>query len=228
MKITILCVVVMILLGVAHLQRIEFGINSEEGFRFRHGPKVEHSVPLTSIEQVSAPVDDEIGVDFENEPAGPDSLSYNDNKDESSTTSIKLTLGSDKNRLHAEYGTNFLFLGEVKNNLDRVTVVTSIPIPRFHDVKQVPLQFSNCTADLKRHGAREKGHPQRYAHEWCAKVMPFIQLMKAQEKDLVGSLQTLLIDDLYVELPELKPSDKFSKAKRSATQNKAKEISKGN
>ena len=149
MKITILCVVVMLLLGVARLQRIELGTNSEEGFRFRHGPEVEHSVPLTSIEQVSAPMADEIGVDFENEPAGPDSLSCNDNKDESSTTSIKLTLGSDKNRLHAEYGTNFRFLGEVKNNLDRVTVVTSIPIPRFHDVKQVPLQFSNCTADLK-------------------------------------------------------------------------------
>ena len=107
MKITILCVVVMLLLGVAHLQRIEFGINSEQGFRFRNGPKVEHSVPLTSIEQVSAPVDAEIGVDIENEPAGLDSLSYNDNKDEPSTTSIKLTPGSDKNRLHAEYGTNF-------------------------------------------------------------------------------------------------------------------------
>ena len=135
MKITILCVVVMLLLGVAHLQSIEFGKNSEEGFRFRHGPRVEHSVPLTSIEQVSAPVDYEIGVDLEKEPAGPDSLSYNDNRGASSTTSVKLTPGSDKNRLHAEYGTNFQFLGEVKNNLDRVTVVTSIPIPRFRDVK---------------------------------------------------------------------------------------------
>ena len=45
--------------------------------------------------------------------------------------------------------------------------------------------------------------------------MPFIQLMKAQEKDLVGSLRTLLVDNLYAALPELKPSDKFSKAKRS-------------
>ena len=107
MKITMLCVVVMLLLGVAHLQRIEFGTNSEDGFRFRHGPKVEHSVPLTSIEQVSVPVGDEIGIDFENEPAGPDSLSYNGNRDESSSTSIKLTPGSDRNRLHAEYGTNF-------------------------------------------------------------------------------------------------------------------------
>ena len=44
--------------------------------------------------------------------------------------------------------------------------------------------------------------------------MPFIQLMKAQEKDLVGSLRTLLVGDLYAALPELKPSDKFSKAKR--------------
>ena len=106
MKIAILCAVVMFFLGVAHLQSIEFGKNSEEGFRFRHGPRVEHSVPLTSIEQVSAPVDYEIGVDLEKEPAGPDSLSYN-NRRSSSTTSIKLSLGLDKNRLHAEYGTNF-------------------------------------------------------------------------------------------------------------------------
>ena len=120
MKITILCVVVMFFLGVAHLQSIEFGENSEEGLRFRHG---------TSIEQVGAPVDYE--TDLEKEPTGPDSLSYNDNRGASSTTSVKLTLGSDKNRLHAEYDTNFRFTGEVKNNLDRVTVVTSIPIPRF-------------------------------------------------------------------------------------------------
>ena len=106
MKIIILCVIVMLFLGVAHLQSIEFGKNFEEGFRFRHGPRVEHSVPLTSIEQVSAPVDYEIGVDLEKEQAGPDSLSYNDNRGASSTTSIKLTLGSDKNRLHAEYSTN--------------------------------------------------------------------------------------------------------------------------
>ena len=114
-----------------HLQSVEFGKNSEEGFRFRHGPKVEHSVPLTNIKQVSAPVDYEIGVDLEREPVGPDSLIYNDNVRASSTASVQLTPGSDKNRLHAEYGTNFQFLGEVKNNLDRVTVVTSIPIPKF-------------------------------------------------------------------------------------------------
>ena len=58
------------------------------------------------------------------------------------------------------------------------------------------------------------GHPQRYAHEWCAKVMPFIQLMQAQEKDLIGTLQTLLID-LYAVLPELNPNYKHSRPQRS-------------
>ena len=64
-------------------------------------------------------------------------------------------------------------------------------------------------------GARVDGHPQRYAHEWCAKVMPFIQLMQAQEKDLIGTLRTLLIDDLYVVLPELNPNYKHSRPQRS-------------
>ena len=119
MKITILCVVVvMLFLGVAHLQSVDFGKNCEEGFRFRHGPRVEHSAPITNIQQVSAPVCYEIGVDLKEEPAGPDSLAYNDNRGSPSTTSIQLTPGSDKNRLNAEYGTNFQFLVEVKNNLN--------------------------------------------------------------------------------------------------------------
>ena len=109
MKITILCVIVMLFLGVAHLQSIEFGKNSEEGFRFRHGPMVKHSVPITNIHQVSASVGYEIGVDLKEEPAGPDSLVYNDNSGSSSTTCVKLTPGSEKNRLYVEYGTNFRF-----------------------------------------------------------------------------------------------------------------------
>ena len=106
MKITILCVVVMLFLGVAHLQSVEFGINSEEGFRFRHDPRVEHSVPITNIKQVSAPVSYENGVDLKEEPAGPDPLIYNDNRGAPSTSSVHLTLGSNKNRLYAECGSN--------------------------------------------------------------------------------------------------------------------------
>ena len=38
--------------------------------------------------------------------------------------------GHRKNKLVAKNGTNFRYLGIVKNGIDRVTVVTSIPIPR--------------------------------------------------------------------------------------------------
>ena len=65
--------------------------------------------------------------------------------------------------------------------------------------------------DFMQKGARVDGHPQRYAHEWCAKVMPFIQLMQAQKKDLIGTLQTLLVDNLYVVLPELNSNYKHSR-----------------
>ena len=142
---------------------------------------VKHSFPITNIQQVSAPEGYEIGVDLKEEPAGPDSLAYNDNSGSFSTTSVQLTPGSDKKRLNMEYGTNFQLLGEVKNNLNQVTVVTSIPISRFRDVKRTPLKFLNCTPDFNRKGARVDGHPQRYAHEWCTKVMPFIHLMQTQE-----------------------------------------------
>ena len=84
-----------------HICRV-FGKNSEEGFGFRHGPMVKYSVPITNIQQVSAPVGYEIGVDLKEEPAGPDSLAYNDNSGSSSTISVQLTLGLDKNRLYAE------------------------------------------------------------------------------------------------------------------------------
>ena len=47
---------------------------------------------------------------------------------------IKGKPGVNKNKLFAEYGTNFRYVGEVKNGLDRVSVVTSIPIPRFEDL----------------------------------------------------------------------------------------------
>ena len=40
------------------------------------------------------------------------------------------------NRLFPEYGTNFRYVGEVKHGLDRVTVVTSIPIPKYSDIKK--------------------------------------------------------------------------------------------
>ena len=112
--------------------------------------------------------------------------------------------GTQHNRLFPEYGTNFRYIGEVKHGLDRVTVVTSIPIPRYSDIKEKPLEF-NCTIDLNRKEAKTYGSYQYRVHEYCAKVQPYIKYMQSQQKSLVHGLRQLLIHDLYAALPELHP-----------------------
>ena len=112
--------------------------------------------------------------------------------------------GTQHNRLFPEYGTNFRYIGEVKHGLDRVTVVTSIPIPRYGDIKKKPLEF-NCTIDLSRNEAKTYGSYQYRVHEYCAKVQPYIKYMQSQQKSLVHGLRQLLLHDLYAALPELHP-----------------------
>ena len=70
-------------------------------------------------------------------------------KHERDTGSIILKPGTPKNKLFPGYGTNFRYIGEVKNGLDRVTVVTSIPLPKYQDIQKKPLVFNNCTEDLQ-------------------------------------------------------------------------------
>ena len=82
------------------------------------------------------------------------------------TGSITLKPGTAKNKMFSGYGTNFRYIGAVKNGLNRVTVVTSIQIPKYSDIEKRPIRFNNCTIDLQRYGARTRGYPQ---HETCKK-----------------------------------------------------------
>ena len=68
---------------------------------------------------------------------------------ETDTGSIILKPGTAKNKLFPGYGTNFRYIGEVKNGLYRVTVVTSIPIPKYSDIHKRLIVFNNCTEDLQ-------------------------------------------------------------------------------
>ena len=47
-------------------------------------------------------------------------------------------------------GQNFRYLGKVKNGLDRVTVVTSIPIPRFDKIQVQPINFAKCAKIMEK------------------------------------------------------------------------------
>ena len=96
--------------------------------------------------------------------------------------------GLRKNKLVAKYGTNFRYLGIVKNGIDRVTVVTSIPIPRYENVKVKPINFAKCAIALgkdeknKRYIVTADTQASKAAKEWCARAIPYIEYLKEQEK----------------------------------------------
>ena len=56
--------------------------------------------------------------------------------------------GIRKNKLVAKYGTNFRHMGIVKNGLDRVMVMTSIPKPRFENLEVKPINFAKFAKTL--------------------------------------------------------------------------------
>ena len=124
-------------------------------------------------------------------------------KPERDTGSITLKPGTAKNKLFPGYGTNFRYIGEVKNGLDRVTVVTSIPIPKYSDIEIRPIVFNNCSEDLWRHGARTRGYPQYETYDKCNRVLVQARFYQSQQEELQFLLRQLLTHDLYSVLPEL-------------------------
>ena len=124
-------------------------------------------------------------------------------KPERDTGSITLKPGTAKNKLFPGYGTNFRYIGEVKNGLDRVTVVTSIPIPKYSDIAIKPIVFNNCSEDLWRYGARTRGYPQHETYDKCNRVLAQARFYQSQQEELQFLLRHLLTHDLYSVLPEL-------------------------
>ena len=111
-----------------------------------------------------------------------------------------------QNKLFPEYGINFRYISEIKNGLDRVSVETSVPLPRFRDIQISPLKFHNCSMDLDLDIAISKEHRclQITVSEWCTKATPYMQHLWKKEKYFVDQLYGLLENDLYSMLPQLR------------------------
>ena len=124
-------------------------------------------------------------------------------KPERDTGSITLKPGTAMNKLFSGYGTNFRYIGEVKNGLGRVTVVTSIPIPKYSDIEKRSIIFNNCTKYLWRQGARTKGQPQYETYTKCNSILAQAKFYQSQQEELQFLLRQLLTYDLYSVLPEL-------------------------
>ena len=119
--------------------------------------------------------------------------------------SYQLKPGTEKNKLFPEYGTNFRYVGQVMNGLDRVTVVTSIPIPKYTDIDKEPMIFKNCLVENSAGKTITQDGLMTTMNEWCAKVVPFVEHLQKKKKYLMESLHDLPCEDLYAALPELKP-----------------------
>ena len=116
--------------------------------------------------------------------------------------------GSENNLLHPEYGTNFRYIGRIKNNLDRVQIVASVPIPTYASIQTKDLNFTKCNEDLFRHMDhldQNENNLRSIAMNWCARATPFVQHKRQESEALQSRLKTLLTDELYAALPELKP-----------------------
>ena len=120
---------------------------------------------------------------------------------------ISPAMGSkfNRNKLFPEYGINFRYIGQIKNGLDRVSVVTSVPLPHLKDIHVSPLKFHNCSMDMDLNSAISKEHRrlQIVVSKWCAKATPYMQHLCKKEKYFVDRLYGLLENDLYSVLPQL-------------------------
>ena len=120
--------------------------------------------------------------------------------------------GIRKNKLVAKYGTNFRYMGIVKNGLDRVTVMMSIPIPRFEDLEVKPINFAKCAKTLEnddkdaRYLIMADTQASKAAKEWCAWAIPYIEYLQQQEKYYIDKVHERMCEDLYSALPELRPT----------------------
>ena len=120
-------------------------------------------------------------------------------KSERDTGSITLKPGTAKNKLFSGYRTNFRYIGEVKNGLDRVTVVTSIPIPKYSDIVKKPIVFNNCT----KYRSTTYKQSQYETYRKCDRIPTQVKFYQNQQEELQFILRQLLTHELYSVLPEL-------------------------
>ena len=106
-------------------------------------------------------------------------------------------LGVYKNKLVAKYGTNFRYLGIVKNGLDRVTVVTSIPIPRYDKIKVELINFSKCSKALEnkegRHLITVDTQVTKAVREWCARATPILSICNSKRNIILRGYMTFCV-----------------------------------
>ena len=129
-----------------------------------------------------------------------------------------------QNQLRFEFGTNFKYHGNLTHNLDRVWVVTSIPVPDF--TKRPPSEFSldrtceNIRGINSRYALRQGPQRRHILQALTATVDNMCQYYEKKYSSQTHKIKTISrlvdakVDDIHHALPEIFPPS--SKVKRSS------------
>ncbi len=119
-----------------------------------------------------------------------------------------------ENKLKPEWGTNFRYQGKLTHNLDRVWIVTKVPIPKIDDLLIKPLNATvNCTG-ITQHPITNFEEEEVTAH-LCRLVLPHLTWIQKKEENHRKRLASFFAHDLYQMLPSLEPLDRKPPVGRS-------------
>ena len=115
-----------------------------------------------------------------------------------------------QNQLRFPYGVNFKYNGVLKHHLNRVWIVTKIPLPDYKNMDFPEMQFDTYCHWMQEYIRRV--HPgdlinQRYAiRTMCAEAHTIVHLIQIKEKYLRAQIRKVMEDDLFAAFPSLSPA----------------------
>ena len=118
---------------------------------------------------------------------------------------VSETVDLERNNLFPEYGVNFRYLGKLEQGLDRFTVVTQIPIPKFEELELRPPQRLNCST-LEMDKIRLRG----ILHT-CQSLQPYVEALIVKWEFYESAIQDTLTSKLYSAIPELQDTKQRKK-----------------
>jgi hypothetical protein len=123
------------------------------------------------------------------------------------TRTEKLTLTSMKqarNRIFPEYGINFRHVGKINQNLNRMTVVTTIALPKVREMTKHRVIALKCNFLLKDQFPTKNQFQETELNTICRQLDPYIEHIRSKAYDHVHEINQIFVHDIHELLPELK------------------------
>lgn len=127
-----------------------------------------------------------------------------------------------KNVMRPEWGINFKYNGAVHHNIDRVWVVTRVPIPELGKLKIHPLEIdTECSFLFKVQNnvqqSVQRQQIQDAMSDMCSIIRPYVRHIQAKEQYLMTKISNFYDSELYTALPALRIGLPQSRTKRAVS-----------